>query len=302
MNQESGSSLKKIITLILVLVLFFIVLTCFYQVRITEKAVLTTFEKPVATVTEAGLHFKWPWPVQKVYTFDTRTRIYQSPYTEYLVQDGFNVVVRVFACWSIDNVDLYKNRVGVTAVSGESKISKLVDKYLRIVLSNHPLSGMVGVGDQNRFSKVEDEILQMVGKEAMDQYGIKVETLGFDRLELPEDTTSAVFDRMKSERMKMVEKILSEGKLEAENIRRKAEAQKSMILAEAEAEAARIRGEADTKAFEYLDVYNQHPDFALFLKKLQALEETMKTKTTIVIDKDTPPFDMLSPEKSELKK
>ena len=65
-------------------------------------------------------------------------------------------------------------------------------------------------------------------------------------------------------------------------------------MAEAEAQAEKIRGEAETKAFEYLGIYNKYPKFALFLRKLQALEDSMKTKTTIVIDKNTPPFDLLS--------
>lgn len=312
-KENSNSSFKKILLLVSVLAALFIALTCFYQIRITESAVLTTFEKPVRTVTKPGLHFKMPWPVQKAYMFDKRMRVYQSPYMEFLVKDGFNIVVRVFACWSIEDVGIYKNKVGVTTSRGEQLLSTLVSKNLKSVMSENSLSDLIGANNlksssgkdasalktqpgAGSFSSVENEILQSISKEAFSEYGIKVSAVGFDRLELPEDTTEDVFNRMKSERMRMVEKIQSEGKSRAMTIKKEADLNKNKILAEAEAGAVKIRGEADTKAFEYLDVYNKDPQFAQFLKKLQALENTVKTKTTIVIDKNTPPFDMLSPD------
>lgn len=300
MSEQRDASRRgtlKIIALIAFLVVFFVILTCFYQVRETQAAVLTTFEKPVRSVTEPGLHGKLPWPIQKAYVFDLRSRLYQSPYGEFLVKDGFNVVARSFVCWAVKDVETYKNKVGVTIVSGEEIVATLVAKHVKSVLSEHPLSDLVGVEKnpkKNRFDAVENDVLSLLADEGRRQYGIEITLFGFDRLELPEGTTEAVFERMKSERMRRVEKILSEGKYEAERIKKEADSEKSRILAEAEAEAIRIRGKADTEAFERLSVYNRHPEFALFLKKLRALEETVKSKTTIVIDKDTPPFDMLS--------
>ena len=55
-----------------VLVLIFALLLFVFQVRQSETAVVATFGKPVATYTNAGAYFKWPWPVQKVYKYDQR--------------------------------------------------------------------------------------------------------------------------------------------------------------------------------------------------------------------------------------
>ncbi len=295
-KMKNGAAAGKMALLAASLALLFILLTCFFQTRATQAAVLATFERPVATIEKPGLHFKMPWPVQKAYVFDTRIRLYQSPYFEALVKDGFNVVVRVYACWSIKDVKTYKARVGVTAAKGEAIISTLVGKYLKSALGEHSLSDIVGGGKDASFTRIEQAVLAQLSAESLNEYGIRVDSFGFDRFELPEDTTEAVFERMKSERMRLVEKISSEGKYKAMSIRKEADLAKSKTLAEAEAEAVKIRGEADTKAFEYLDVYNQQPRFALFLRKLQALENSMKTKTTVILDKDTPPFDMLTPD------
>ncbi len=300
------NAMKKILILILTLASIFCLITCTFQIRTTESAVLTTFEKPIATIDKPGLHFKMPWPIQSAYIFDKRTRIYQSPFTEYLIKDGYNIITRVFTCWAIDNAQIYKNRVGVTVSSGEQILATLISKYLRNTLNEKSLSEIIGTNHivaanediakqpaESGITQLEISILQRIQNEATSEYGIKVSFFGFDRLELPEDTTKSVFDRMKSERMTMVNKIQYEGEYSARTIKTEADLESSKIISQAEAEAVKIKGEAETKAFEYLDIYNKNPQFALFLKKLQALEEAMKSKTTVVIDKKTPPFNML---------
>ena len=302
MKQENNgnSAFKKMIFLVAALILIFIVQTCFYQVRVTQAAVLTTFEKPVKTVAAPGLHMKAPWPIQKAYVFDKRNQLFQSPYMEFQIKGKTNLIVKVFSVWSIEDVGIYKNKIGVTVTGGEKAISTLVSKYLGTNLAEYGLSDILSIQDnsslQNRsgIAVIEERILGQIASEAKNEFGINVSLFGFDRIELPEDTTESVFVRMKSERMTMVVKISEDGKKEAEKVKRDANLEKNKIIAEAEAQAVKIRGEADTKAFEYLDIYNKYPKFALFLRKLQALEDSMRTKTTIVIDKNTTPFDLLS--------
>ena len=48
-----------------------------FQLNETESAVVTTFGRP-AQITEPGLHFRWPFPFQKVYRFDKRIRCYEG--------------------------------------------------------------------------------------------------------------------------------------------------------------------------------------------------------------------------------
>ena len=48
-----------------------------YQLNQTESAVVTTFGSPAA-VTDPGLHFRWPFPFQKIYKFDHRIRCFEG--------------------------------------------------------------------------------------------------------------------------------------------------------------------------------------------------------------------------------
>ncbi len=52
-------------------------------------------------------------------------------------------------------------------------------------------------------------------------------------------------------------------------------------------------GEGDAIAARYYMVFAQNEELALFLRKLEALGETLKERTTVVLHTDMPPFDLL---------
>ena len=60
------------------LLLIFVILLFTFQVRQTEVAVVTTFDKPTRFIEQAGLNWKWPRPIQKVYRFDRRIHSYEG--------------------------------------------------------------------------------------------------------------------------------------------------------------------------------------------------------------------------------
>src|SRR3972149_11719558 len=92
----------------LLLLVFLSLLFCF-QVRQTDVALVTTFGKPTRDINtdpekpEPGLYFKWPWPIEKVQKFDKRTQNLEGKFEETYTQDKINVLVTVYAGWSIRN-------------------------------------------------------------------------------------------------------------------------------------------------------------------------------------------------------
>jgi regulator of protease activity HflC (stomatin/prohibitin superfamily) len=65
-------------------------------------------------------------------------------------------------------------------------------------------------------------------------------------------------------------------------------------LAEAEKKAMEIRGQADAEAAKSFEVFKEHPELAVFLLKLNALEASLKDRSTLILDERTPPFDLLN--------
>ena len=77
--MATGNFFKHWPTMLLGLVVAAILLVAVfsYQLNQTESAVVTTFGRPTE-VTEPGLHFRWPFPFQRIYRFDHRIRCFEG--------------------------------------------------------------------------------------------------------------------------------------------------------------------------------------------------------------------------------
>lgn len=277
----------------LIVAALFVLLQILFTVREGEVAVITTFGKPVRTLTAAGLYARWPWPVQRVYRYDNRVHCVEGTLQETMTQDGKNVLVSVYAGWRIREPLQFLERVG-TIEQAESSLDGLLRNYKNAVLGQHPFSNLVNADPKAmKYEAIEQQILDAVRPEALDRYGIEVRFLGIRRLGLPEATTEKVFERMRAEREELAERYRSEGEGAAIRIRAEADRQKNQLLAQADADAKRIRADGDAKAAEYYQAFEKNPDLAMFLRKLEVLQETLKEKSTVVLSSDTEPYDLL---------
>ncbi len=277
----------------LIVAALFVLLQVLFTVREGEVAVVTTFGKPVRTLTTAGLYARWPWPVQRVYRYDNRIHCLEGTLQETMTQDGKNVLVSVYAGWRIREPLQFLERVG-TIEQAESSLDGLLRNYKNAVLGQHPFSNLVNADPKAmKYEAIEKEILDAVQPEALDRYGIEVSFLGIRRLGLPEATTEKVFERMRAEREELAERYRSEGEGAAIRIRAEADRQKNQLLAQADADAKRIRADGDAQAAEYYRAFEKNPELAMFLRKLEVLQETLKERSTVVLSADTEPYDLL---------
>lgn len=276
-----------------VLAAFFVLSLVTFTVRSTEVAAVTTFGRPGRPITGAGLYLKLPWPIQRVYKFDARVQDFESKFEETYTQDGKTLLVMVYAGWRIADPIVFLKRVG-TSADARRYLEGLIRTYKNGVLGRHPFVHLVSLNPKDlHFEDVEQEMLKAIQREARQQYGIDVQFLGIKMLGLPETITQKVFDRMRKERESIAEKYRAEGLSAAAEIRAAADVKSKRILAEAEAKATRIRGEGDAEAAKHYGVFQQDPQLAIFLRKLAALENTLKDRSTVVLDPRTPPYDLM---------
>jgi len=66
------------------------------------------------------------------------------------------------------------------------------------------------------------------------------------------------------------------------------------ILAQAEAQAKVLRGEAEAASAKYYKEFEKNPELANFLFNLNALEGSLKENATLILDPNTPPFNLLT--------
>lgn len=284
---------------LLLALVFGSLLFCF-QVRINEIALVTTFGKPTRALNtdpdkpEPGLYFKWPWPIEKVLIFDKRIQNFESRYTETLTRDRYPVMVMVYAGWTISDPAVFRERFGGSVTRAETDLEGFIGSAKNTVIGQYNFADFLSTDEQTmRFEEIERAILAAVQPQARANYGIDIRFLGIKRLGLPESVTQKVFDRMREERQRVVAKLQADGEARARDIRSAADRERAELLAQAEARATEIRGQADAEAAQHLAVFRENPEFALFLLKLQALEQALQERATLILDQRTPPFDLL---------
>ena len=99
---------------------------------------------------------------------------------------------------------------------------------------------------------------------------------------------------MTSERKVLADKLQSEGDTEAQIIRSDAERRAAELLANAESQATQIRGRAEAEAAKSLSVFQQNPELANFIFSLNALESSLKERSTLIFDGRTSPFNLFN--------
>ena len=60
------------------------------------------------------------------------------------------------------------------------------------------------------------------------------------------------------------------------------------------ADATSIRGEGEAEAAKVLPMFQQNPDLANFLLRIDALQQSLNQHSTLIFDERTPPFDLFT--------
>jgi membrane protease subunit HflC len=276
-----------------ILIVMFVCLLFFFQVRTTEVAVVTRFGK-VSRAATAGINARFPWPIENVFKFDSRLQNFERKFETTLTADGKIVLATIFVGWRIAEPQKFLEVFDGDIIKAESSLENVVRNAKTGVIGRHVFGDFISPDPTKvKFEQMEKEMLAEIQKTAKSTFGIDVQLCGIKQLGLPENVTADVFKRMKAERERLVKKYTAEGEGRAQEIRAEANLKKEELLAKAKGQAARITGQADGVASEAYSKLQQDPELAKFLFELRALETSLKERSTIIADPNTPPFDLL---------
>ena len=257
----------------------------FFTVRETELVLVTQFGRPVATVTEAGLHAKWPF--QSALYFDRRLRVYNPRPSEFLTRDKKNLVIESYVLWRIADPQTFVE--SVDAVAAEMRLHDIAWAGLAAAIGNHDLDAIVSVDTETvRTGTMLDKLTELTGSRALTEYGIDVVDVRIKRLNLPEQNKQSVFARMRAERERIARRYRAEGEEQALRIRADADRQREEMLSLAYKEAEQIKGEGDAEAARvYGQAYSRNPRFYKLVRTLEAYRKALDDETTIVLSSDS---------------
>lgn len=264
-----------------------------FQVREIESVMVTTFGRPTRQITEPGLYFKWPAPIERVYAFDSRMRVLDAELGETTTKAAVPIIVNTYVVWRIDQPLRFFNSVG-TVKEAENKLYSQLSNTQSTVIGQYDFSDFVNSDpDKIKIQQVEGHMLSALQQAVREDYGIEVMTLGIKQLKISEDVSKDVFERMRAERNSKTEATIAAGNAEAARIRTDADSKKTELLAAAEARAKAIRGEGDAEAAKYYKTLEQEPELAMFLRDVEALKKILQQRSTVVFSADTEPFKLL---------
>lgn len=270
---------RYVVLLSLVLVALFVLSQTLYVVKETERAVVLRFGEIINSDVEPGLHFKLP-AVYDVKKFDARVLTLDSRPQRYLTSEKKAVIVDSYVKWRIESVDKF-----YTATSGDEAVanrvlSSRVDTGLRNQFGERTMHDVVSGERDVLMTELRDDLNSV----AISELGITIIDIRVKRIDLPEDVSESVYQRMRTEREREAREHRSKGLELAEGIRADADRQKVVLESQAYKESEIIRGDGDAKAAAvYARVYQQDPEFYEFYRSLQAYRESLGNQGDILV-------------------
>ena len=265
-------------------------------VVVTEghTALITRFGRPVRAATRPGLHWKLPWPIDSASLLDMRRRVYETGHTEMLTRDKKNIIARTFVVWRIGDALSFSQAIGIDGAA-EAKLDGLLTNAAIGTLGGHDLSALVSTNASDlQVDQIESELLTSAAPIALHSYGVAIEQIRLERIALPEENVTAVFEQMRAERRQFAAKFQAEGDREASRVRSEADLEAARIQAKGAEEEARIRGESAARvAKTYADAHRLDPELYRFTRSLESLDKLVTGSTSLILRTDSEPFSLL---------
>lgn len=306
--------------IIFVFVLFMLYMS-FFSVQEIEKGIILRFGKVVRDrekkpiLYNPGLHIKIPF-IETVKKLDSRIQTLNVQTDRYLTKENKDLIVDSYLKWKINDFSRYYvatdggnkyqaenllkrkfsdclrsefGRLNVKSIITDSRVRLTVDvrKSLNQGIELNGSSRQQKEKDKNLIFPIDKKnknSLSINRSSSISALGIEVIDVRIKRIELPEEVSEAIYQRMRAEREAVARQHRSQGQEKAVKIRAIADKTVTETLAESERIALKLKGEGDAMAIKlFADAFNKDPDFYIFIRSLRAYEKSFSKKSDNII-------------------
>ena len=269
--------LSRVLVSIIVLLILLSLST--FTVDQREFALVFRLGEIVSVKKEPGLYFKTPI-VENVKFFDKRILTYESEQPDrFITSEKKNVLVDSYIKWRIMDPSKYYVSVNGDERQVERRITQTVNDGLRAEFGKRTIQEVV--------SGQRSEIMGILQERADSEsrlIGVEILDVRLRRVDLPEEVSQSVYQRMNAERKSVANELRSQGFADSEKIRAVAEKERDIIITEAYKDAQKIKGEGDASASRiYADAFSKNQDFYDFFRSLEAYRKSFKGKDDILV-------------------
>lgn len=297
MKQGIAAGLLIVISLIGLLVL-----NSTFVVDETQQAVITQFGEPIGEpIQTPGLHWKKPF-VQIVQKFDKRILEWDGYPSEIPTVDKKFIWVDVTGRWRIANPLKFLQTMH-NERNAQSRLDDIMDGITRNFISRYNLVDIVrstndileakstadevgGEADLEKIAIGRDTITRKILEMAqtiVTEYGIELVDLRIKRINYVQSVQQKVYERMISERKRAAEQLRSEGQGIRAEIRGKMEKELKRITSESYRASQTLKGKADAEATNiYAAAYSKDPAFYAFLGTIETYPDALKNSRVVL--------------------
>jgi len=290
---------------ILISLLLILLLTAAFTVTQGQHGIILRLGRLVqdsetgkAKVVNPGLHFKTPF-IESVRLFDTRIQTMDIKSTRIVTKEKKDVMVDYYVKWQIADLAQYFKSTGGNEFKAETLLEQQLNTLLRAQFGKRTISEAVSGG--------RDDVMELLRKAAEKQaseLGIIVIDVRIKGIELPANTSNAIYQRMRADMQKIANRHRADGQAAAEQIQAKADADVTVLLAKTKSKAQEVKavGQAQAAAI-FAKAYSQNIEFFSLYRSLLAYEGSFKSKSDIlVLDQSSSFFDNFKSSHPEMAK
>lgn len=249
-----------------------------FTVREGEVALMVRLGKIERTNLAPGLHYKIPF-LDTVFRFDRKLLSLETSTERFLTKEQKDVLVDSVVKWRIADLTRFYEATRGVEERARTALGQIIKDRLRDEFNKRTVKELV--------TSARDEMVENLTRkanEAATKLGIEVIDVRVKRIELPDQVTDSVFQRMKSERTQVANRLRSNGRQLGEARKAKADKTATVTVAEAERDAQRMRGEGDARAAEiYAKAYSRDPEFYAFHRSLEAYRTSFSNDGNVLV-------------------
>jgi membrane protease subunit HflC len=271
-----GKLSRVLVSIIVVLILLSL---STFTVDQREYALVFRLGEIVSVKKDPGLYFKTPI-IENVRFFDKRILTYESEQPDrFITSEKKNVLVDSYIKWRIMDPSKYYVSVNGDERQAERRITQTVNDGLRAEFGKRTIQEVVS----GQRSEIMGILQERADRESR-LIGVEILDVRLRRVDLPEEVSQSVYQRMNAERKSVANELRSQGFADSEKIRAVAEKERDIIITEAYKNAQKIKGEGEATAAKiYAEAFSKDRNFYDFFRSLEAYRKSFKGKDDILI-------------------
>lgn len=276
------------------IILLLVLLSCIFTITQGQSALLLRLGRLVndhktqqVRILLPGLHVKIPF-IESVRLFDTRIQTLDIKSSRIVTKEKKDVMVDYYVKWRIDDLVRYFKATGGNQFKAETLLEQQLNTSLRAQFGRRTISDVVSGGRDDVM-----EVLRERAEQQASQLGITVVDVRIKGIELPANTSNAIYQRMRADMQKIANHHRADGHAAAEAIQATADAKVTVLLATAQSEGQAIRAQGQAKAAAiFAQAFEKNKDFFTLYRSLKAYQASFNRKEDIlVLDQSSAFFD-----------